>query len=501
MEFYFKETAQIFSCYDGNMNPFRTAVAQLWDSSPIIYHSLASMAAGSLSENFPKFQRAGSEHRQEAINLLRKEDVVDETVLLALLMLGGTASWHDPKDMGVRFFNLVQKYLHDMSLKTSSKRADNNFRFFHEAMMYWEMLLAFVVDGPELQQSSNLRLPDDVPPSKKVPHPWTGVAHETQFLVQSVGRLIRQQRTKAYSCHFATQAYIKQMQQALTTAEDLERKLLALAGNVTENDIVNPGDRDTPLWHLVTLAEVYRQTGLIQLYRVFPDLLHERLQANGSRIVLDHENTIFSMPSDDYPATMEGMDARTLTKATDSWLTLFSIKAVELLRSIPLESGTRDFQPFLLVALCSELRIAADIDSALKTDLGLDRRGRSCWADVVDMNITLSTSPTNISVLRARGLIFSRLNSFLYTLPPRPIQVCLKIVKESWTNMDQAAMKQAIRQARKPRSSEANSSRLEAQGAGLNELSENSSSDYAEEKKAVYWMDVMIENRWETTMA
>lgn len=34
---------------------------------------------------------------------------------------------------------------------------------------------------------------------------------------------------------------------------------------------------DTPVWHLLTMAEVYRCTGLMQLYRVFPDLLHNRL--------------------------------------------------------------------------------------------------------------------------------------------------------------------------------------------------------------------------------
>jgi hypothetical protein len=54
VEFYFKETAQLFSCYDSSMNPFRTTVSRQWNSSPLLYKTLSFMAAASLVNDFPQ---------------------------------------------------------------------------------------------------------------------------------------------------------------------------------------------------------------------------------------------------------------------------------------------------------------------------------------------------------------------------------------------------------------------------------------------------------------
>src|SRR5699024_11676564 len=62
-----------------------------------------------------------------------------------------------------------------------------------------------------------------------------------------------------------------------------------------------------------------------------------------------------------------------------------------------------------------------------------------------------------VEVLRTRKFVLGRLTSYLHVLPPKPIHVCLQLVKEVWRRMD----------------------------AG---------------ERDVYWMDVMMERGWETTM-
>ncbi|KAM5346035.1 hypothetical protein ACJ41O_009040 [Fusarium nematophilum] len=134
IEFYFKETSQLFSCYDSSMNPFRTTVSRLWDSSPLLYTTLKSMAAASLVDDFPHLG-----------------------ALLAMLMLGGSAGWHDPTDLGLPFFNRIRRKL--ASVQTGSfERHDADSHFFHQATTYWEMLPSYVAESDDPDSSDNMAL-------------------------------------------------------------------------------------------------------------------------------------------------------------------------------------------------------------------------------------------------------------------------------------------------------------------------------------------------------
>ena len=66
---------------------------------------------------------------------------------------GGTASWHDPRDLGLSFFNRVRNHLVSMPISRLSEGHNNNFHFFHESLIYWEMLLAYVADNKQLDPS------------------------------------------------------------------------------------------------------------------------------------------------------------------------------------------------------------------------------------------------------------------------------------------------------------------------------------------------------------
>ncbi|KAL3474636.1 fungal-specific transcription factor domain-containing protein [Aspergillus californicus] len=451
IEYYFKEVAALFSSYDSQMNPFRTTVSRLWGSSLAMCRTMQSMAAATLVNDFPQFGPMGKKMRNEAIEIISNETTIDDKSLLALLMLGQTASWHDPKDLGISFFNLLRRRLDSAMLAkaTTPSTRGNNYQFFEEALVYWEMLLSFVADDAAV-------LPAPPTPSnteslvlQRVPHPWTGIARDTQYTVQEAGRLVRAERKRIRCRRFTSQADIAEAQNALEKARELEERLLALA-HPTEAEIVSPGDDETPVWHLLTMAEVYRCTGLLQLYRAFPDLLQRRLPLQHHSPTQPPTDPFQPHTHHDQPSNPPWFNDPSYLHQPETseevyhnnWLTEFALTTLSRLKTIPLESRTRCLQPLLLVATSSELRLPPQPTPSL-SDPGTGY-GPCISSHALD-------------VAQTRRFILGRLTSFLHVLPPKPITVCLELVQEVWKRMD----------------------------AGDSE---------------VYWMDVMIEKGWETTM-
>ena len=197
IEYYFKEVAALFSSYDSQMNPFRSTVSRLWGSSLAMCKTMQSMAAATLVNDFPQFGPMGRRLRNEAVDIITKESAMDDKSLLALLMLGQSASWHDSKDLGISFFNLLRNHLDAKpSLKDSNAHHGNNHRFFEEALVYWEMLLSFVADDATVLSGNTAMDTGESLVLQRVPHPWTGIARDTQFTVQEVGRLVRCERKR-----------------------------------------------------------------------------------------------------------------------------------------------------------------------------------------------------------------------------------------------------------------------------------------------------------------
>lgn len=520
IEYYFKEVAALFSSYDSQMNPFRTTVSRLWGSSLAMCRTMQSMAAATLVNEFPQFGPMGRKMRDEAVNIITCEAIIDDKSLLALLMLGQTASWHDPTDLGISFFNLLRKQLNTIASSSHtpnvgfSKNDSNNYRFFEEALIYWEMLLSFVADNDTMVISDISRSASSMGESlvlQRVPHPWTGIARDTQFTVHEVGQLVRRERKRIHSRRFTSQADITRAQLAMEKARELEERLLGLA-HPSEAEIVSPGDDDTPVWHLLTMAEMYRCVGLMQLYRVFPDLLHNRLPVPASSssstqyptsagstsrdpffpIDLDSMNlsagfgnpspatgpntnpqnaapssSTTSSPHNLYrhsphhqpsPPSLDTQQTSNPETLANNWLTEFAVTTLSRLKTIPLESRTRCLQPFLLVASCSELRLPRLSNSNTGTrPHNVEGYPERDDTDNANPNPTPTISMEAIEVSRTRKFILGRLTSFLHVLPPKPIHVCLRLVNEAWRRLD----------------------------AG---------------EEDAYWVDVMIEKGWETTM-
>ncbi|PKY02116.1 hypothetical protein P168DRAFT_292221 [Aspergillus campestris IBT 28561] len=464
IEYYFKEVAALFSTYDSQMNPFRTTVSRLWGSSLAMCKTMQSMAAATLVNDFPHFGPLGRQMRNEAVDVITKEPSLDDKSLLALLMLGQTASWHDSTDLGISFFNLLRDHLDSKPSVTRDPGRSNNHQFFEEALVYWEMLLSFVADDATVRSGPSTAGTGESLVLQRVPHPWTGIARDTQSTMQEVGRLVRRERKRIRARRFTSHGEVTQARRALEKARELEERLLGFA-HPAEAEIVSPGDDETPVWHLLTMAEVYRCTGLMQLYRAFPDLLQRRLpRSPPSSSSVPFPDPFLSVDVDTDPATAWFCDPSHLPTPEgtnpanppptdepppdasyhDTWLTEFALTTLSRLKTIPLESRTRCLQPFLLVAASSELRLPRSDDPSVDAPHGCDEHGPSISSHAIEVS-------------RTRRFVLGRLTSFLHVLPPKPIQVCLQLVEEVWRRMDAGEVE-------------------------------------------AYWMDVMIEKGWETTM-
>ncbi|KIX04838.1 uncharacterized protein Z518_05709 [Rhinocladiella mackenziei CBS 650.93] len=93
VEYYFKVTAGLFSCYDSSMNPFHTTVGHLWTLSPALHRTLQSMASACLVDEHPFFRKLSNRLRREAISMICRAPAQDEKSPLALLMIGQSSSW------------------------------------------------------------------------------------------------------------------------------------------------------------------------------------------------------------------------------------------------------------------------------------------------------------------------------------------------------------------------------------------------------------------------
>ena len=263
--------------------PYRAIISNIWSGSPALYYITQSMAAACLSEMSPKFSSIGLRLQKKAALCLSGNICGHQTEtssLLALVMLGMSRCWHNPGDVGQSEFDtLARIILSSEACESGTGVVDEKQTiFFHKSLVYWQVLLSFVSDREPYVQAIEQNQPQPARPDKleshdpHIPHPQTGVGIDVQILLTNVGSLVRRERKRIHSRRFASRNDINQAHIAILEAEQLQFQLSAIQ-LPHENAIADSGDDMTPVDHLLKIAEAYRCTGLLQLYRNFPDLL------------------------------------------------------------------------------------------------------------------------------------------------------------------------------------------------------------------------------------
>ncbi|RDW87969.1 hypothetical protein BP6252_00001 [Coleophoma cylindrospora] len=437
INYYFSNICSLFSAFDGPKNPFRTTAYNICSKSALIHASLQSISAASLAKSNSVTQPDAKQFQKEAFRQLRiklRESNMtiktnQEEILLSLLLVGPTTSWHSPDDFGYPHYKMAVSLLTqkiDSAANSPSASLDNTNSFYSEALIYWWMLLCFISeeDLPMPPVCPHLGLDPNSPLSSllRYPHPFTGVSPEVRTLFGRAGRLILAQRRRIHRTKFVSKAAIRAAVQEMETASELEQGLLSLVFP-DPSQIASSGDSEATPNDFILVAESFKCAGLLLLYRTFPDLLGTRLQ------------TVFTS------VTMES-NANTIYEK-QRWLTSFAIHTLELLEATSSTGGIpsiQSLQPIILLPIACELRFPPRSHTvASKTDASSS--GLSHY-----LNVLLELSPEgdevanqdkdHEAVLSARKRIQKRITIVTNSLPAVTSQRLVSIIIETQKRMD-----------------------------------------------------------------
>ncbi|KAF2205861.1 hypothetical protein GQ43DRAFT_476965 [Delitschia confertaspora ATCC 74209] len=445
IQHYFQDVCVLFSSFDSALNPFRVAVAKVFQDTASIYYGIQSMAAAHLANTFPHMGIMGLELQSKAYSCLKNELTLRNCggstqttgkLLLSILLLGLTTSWHSSSSLGQEFLRTARSLILPKLLSRPDQvEVQRENQFFEESLIYWEMLMGFVTQdtlsfSAPLPLSTRHTVPKASPASQKlngkiVPHPWTGVAPTVFMLFAEVGRVVHRERIlRIYGPLNPIE-----LQAIEDSAKMLEQALLGAECPSVE-ELADPGDERTSKHDLLTIAEAYRCAGLLEIYRIFPSILRMRLEEDSSAWS-DKVHFDFSVPR--LGTRYEAIDK-------SIFLTTLALHILTLMSALPSGSGTCCTQPIILLTAGSELQLVSSVD----------------YFDVY---------ANDAKVLRAREFVDRRLGELVMRLPRKPIVKVVDIVREVWWREDNAYGRKVEKGGRE-----------------------------------VFWMDVMVEKGWQTVM-
>ncbi|RAR10916.1 c6 zinc finger domain-containing protein [Stemphylium lycopersici] len=415
IQHYFKDVCAIFSSFDSPLNPFRATIGRIYKDSPSINYAIQSMAAAHLANTFPNMAATGLELQRKArealdieLPLAHSSQKIATKTFLSIMLLGLTTSWHSSNALGLEYLSTARDLiLPKLFSRSGGTNLEREAQFFEESLIHWEMLMGFVTeDAMSFSPKSGLR-PSVTsrknapaargPNGKIVPHPWTGIAPMIHFLFAEVGRLVRKER----SMDRESSMDLRRRQENLQNAASLEEDLLAV-DCPSVDDVIDYGDDRTPKEHFVTIAEAYRLSGLLEIYRVFPSILRKRL---GSDKFKGAEAMDFEFPTPRFETPFEDTDMKL-------WLNSLAMHIIRSLESLPSSSGTFCIQPLILVVAASELRFVSSLD----------------FFDV---------HANDTEVVSARKFVIRRLQEFALRLPNKPLRTMLQLLEETWRQCDE----------------------------------------------------------------
>ncbi|KAL4892545.1 fungal-specific transcription factor domain-containing protein [Aspergillus ambiguus] len=291
---YFSEVCHINSCFDSHRNHFRVEVGSMMSTHPLIYHCILSMSAAHLATKRRDLVTTALDHRTRAISCLTEEITKAKTtgndrspasdsdlkVLLASILLGTTEGWHTPSSLGITHLHgarvLFKRWLSrtpELS-NSSSAYASRVNSFMVGIMAYWEAVSSFVTHQPLDTLSYLDGFSDQSGISCIYPNPWSGICTPMFISLAKAGTLSRQRSflrrlsLTGASRHLRDELHADLVTQARETEKFVQGYRIPCQAQIGGTD-----DERTPVAHLQQIAQIYRLSTLVELYRVFPELL------------------------------------------------------------------------------------------------------------------------------------------------------------------------------------------------------------------------------------
>ena len=411
IQHYFSDVCSLISCFDSQKNPFRTLVADELTRSSTVSLSIQSMSIAHLANHYLYMAPLGIAKRSQAWKLLQSDLrrhraglIPLETVLLSLLLMGSSSSWHQPSNLGFPYLYITRTLMQGYLRSTRGAKPQAGLRdekFFVDALMQWEMLASFLDPFPMggFPGYGMPKPPVSSDEGQRLPHPWTGVSTEICFALAEVGRILRRRQKKSPTMSDSHDPKSLQAEDERWAAE-LEKFLCSVRLPMSE-DILDYGDSDTPKSDLIRAADGHRFVGLLELYRAFPNLYENR-----------RSNAVsFPLLYDQDPN--QSIDHSGYTTMLDSALCAIASEILESLKKLSISSSACRLLPLILVSCACQLRFPDQLQP--EKEAHGDR---------------------NDQVVDARYFVESRMLALSMRYPQRPILQILEIVKEVWDRLD-----------------------------------------------------------------
>lgn len=411
VEYYFENVCALYSCFDSAKNPFRSVVEREWTKSPAMFLTIQSMAIGHLTNFYPTLGPLGLQKRSQAWEYLQRDlrttrigTRSDDVLLMNLLLLGMSSAWHQSSNLGMQYILIAREIMQRRLQSTRSGRTppaqhtrlDDDFLGY--SLLYWEMLISWIDPVPLAPLYVRLDLPSPVPPhitSPTMPHPCTGVVSEVHFALAEIGRVVRRQQSQKLSLH--------PRQFESSTSESSNRRWAASLENFLhaielpqEEQIIDYDDLKTSKPDLITIADVYRRIGLLELYRLYPDLLRSRIEHSSGAL-----DTATLITDTNQHETADTHPER---------LCVLAYQALELAKPIVITAGVCRLLPLVLLIAGSYLRLFE--------------------------GNTLAQQLSREDVILARYLVEARLLVLSRKYPQKPLLQMMDIMKEVWSRLD-----------------------------------------------------------------
>ncbi|KAE8322347.1 hypothetical protein BDV39DRAFT_218651 [Aspergillus sergii] len=411
---YFSHVCTINSCFDSQLNPLRSVIANLMNSSQLIFHLVMMTAATHLCHQQNEMLSVARQHRHDAISyLIEHRNVTDKgrfEAVLGSILLGMTSAWRDSSALGISHIHTARALFQESIARPEASNDPQSTSFLIGIMAYWEAMVAIVTT--QSPRSLEYLIPFCKQENRDTlvyPNPWTGASTTIFIYAAEVSTLCRQNRlTKHLSTSIAsTEVCDNIFHEQFTKAGELEAKVLQYSPPVSGR-IKDPGDRFTSVSHLQCLAQIYRFSVLVQLYLTFPNLL-QKSNTTMSTLDTDLSNETSQQPPNE---TIVGL----------------AVNILSLISSVPESSGIK-------VLLTVPLIIAG---SALQ-------KVESHNQDIGNLHHTnpfsiekaiLSVHSSDFMILHWRSLVRQKLKVLHEFVRLDPVPRALQILEAVWLRAD-----------------------------------------------------------------
>ncbi|CAG7562614.1 unnamed protein product [Fusarium equiseti] len=208
------------------------------------------------------FQTEAISHIAKGIAEIDSGSLIKDELLLGIILLGMTTSWHDPSSLGLCHFHGARQLFRIWVAQNDMTQLQLPMAYTHRlivsSMVYWEVMAACLIDQ-DIDAFSYLGILSTQPQIFfSYPCPWTGIGMGVLIDLAKCLALVRRHRTSPDSTL---------LDKALVLMQGLETTHIP-----TLDEIQGTGDLFTPAHHLYKIALCHRLIAKLELYRSFPEL-------------------------------------------------------------------------------------------------------------------------------------------------------------------------------------------------------------------------------------